>query len=271
MSQFEEKKGIALILTLIILVALSIIAFAFLTMTSYEIKSVGGELRNMQAFYIAEAGRAKARWALIAGEQTVPWTESDTVLGSGMFTVSASDDKGDGSTTTITSNGYIPDDTKPIAQRQVVEADITIGPGDLTNFSLGAVISASSQKLPHNPATNANDGSAGTSWKASVKGNAWLKLNFGSLITFNRVIYTGNNINSFEIEHSNNDSTWSAVTGAVESPAGTVNFNSVLARYLRFNMVVDSKRTAQVNELETYNSDEEKEAALGQGKFSTSW
>lgn len=276
MMIFESKRGAALILVFIILIGLSGIAFAFLAMLSDEIGSAGAGLKNMQAFYIAEAGLAKARWALTVGEETVPWSEEDTEVQKngttlGTYTVNAADDNGDGSVTTITSEGYIPDDTNPLAKRQVVEADIAVGSGDLTNLSLAATISASSEKLPQNPATKANDGDSGTNWKAGSKDDAWLKLDFGSSTTFTRVVYTGGNINSVTIEHSDNDSDYTAVTTPVESPAGTVNFVSASGRYLKFSMDVDSSRTADVDELETYDADEEVSATLGQGEFSTSW
>ena len=271
--KINRERGAALILTFIIFITLSAIAFAFLTMINYEIRSVGTALRNMQVFYIAEAGRAKARWALTVGEQTVPWSESDTELGHGTFTVSATNDDppGDGTVTTITSSGYIPGDDNPIAQRQVVEADISIGSGELTNLSLDADISASSQKLPQNRDDYANDGNDNTKWKADDKNDAWLKLDFGSSITFDRVIYTGSNINSCGIWYSDSpDSGYTLAATAIGS-SGTVNFDSVEARYLRFDMEVDATRTADVNELESYDSNEEVSATLGQGEFSTSW
>ena len=272
MYRFENERGAVLILVFVILVGLSGVAFAFLTMVSDEIGSAGAGLRNIQAFYIAEAGRAKARWALTVGGYTVPWTESDTGLGNGTFTVDAPDDNDDGSVTTITSSGYIPDDTNPIAQRQVVETVISIGSGELTNLSLDATISASSEKTPSN---HANDGDGGTIWKADAKGDAWLKLDFGSSATFDRVVVNGQkNIDSVAIKYSDIDSDddddHTSVTNLIESPAGTFTFDSVEARYLRFNMDVDSKKTAEVNELESYDTSEAS-GSLGQGEFSTSW
>jgi hypothetical protein len=267
-TRHTTRKGIVLILTFIVLVILTIIVFAFLSMMSYEMKSVGAQTRDIKAFYIAEAGRAKARWALLVDEQPLPWTEEDTALGAGTFTVTAADDLGDGSATTITSSGYIPNDTNPIARRQVVEADIVVGSGALTNFSSGADISASSEKLPSNSKENAIDGDSGTSWKSNSKDDAWLQLDFGSSQTFNRVVYSGSNINSVTIEYSSNGSDWTTAGTGSSSP---VNFTSVDGQYLKFTMSVDISKTAEVNEMETYNSDEEVDPTLGNGKFSTSW
>ncbi len=264
-----KKKGTALILVFLTFVGLSGIAFAFLTMVSDEIGSTGAGLWNMQAFYIAEAGLAKAQWAVVVDEQDATWSETDEAFGEGTYTVSIADNGDD--TYTITSEGYVPNDTNPRAKRQIVEENIPVGSGDLTNFSLAATISASSEKLPQNPATNGNDGDSGSMWKAGSKDDAWLKLDFGSSITFDRAVYTGNNINSVTIEHSDNDSDYAEVTSVVESPAKTINFDSVSARYLRLNMDVDSNRTADVDEFESYNSAEDVSATLGQGEFSTSW
>ena len=66
-SLIKNRRGVALIYTFIILIGLSGVALALLTMFSDEIKSTGAGLHNTEAFYIAEAGRAKARWALTTG------------------------------------------------------------------------------------------------------------------------------------------------------------------------------------------------------------
>jgi len=269
MHLFHDKKGAALILVFLVVIGLAGVALAFMTMVTDEIGIAGAGLWNAEAFYIAEAGLAKGRWALTEGGEAVGWGESDVAFGNGTYTVTTTDNGDD--TYTIASEGYVPDDSNPLAKRQVVEADMTHGPGALTNLSLAATISASSEKLPQGPATNANDGDGGTSWKAGSKDDAWLKLDFGSSTTFDRVIYTGTNINSVTIEYSNNDVGYTAVTNAVESPSGTVNFDSAAARYLRFTMDVDSNRTADVGELESYDSAEVVNIVLGQGEFSTAW
>lgn len=271
MYRFEKERGAALIFVFIVFVGLSAVALAFLTMVNYEIISAGTRLQNMQAFYVAEAGRAKARWALTAGEEDVGWDETAEPFGAGKGTYIVSTAYSDAPTNehvTITSEGYIPDNTDPITKRRVVEADIAISSGELTNLSLDATISASSEKLPPNPKENANDGDGSSSWKADDEGDAWLKLDFGSSTTFNRVVYDGSNINSCTIESSNDDSVYTEVASAIESP---VNFDPVEARYLRFNMDVNSNKTAEVNELETYDTSEEVSMTLGQGEFSTSW
>ena len=256
--KINRERGAALILTFIIFISLSAIAFAFLTMINYEIRSVGTALRNMQTFYIAEAGRAKAKWALTTGGESIGWGETDVSFGGGTYTV-ATVDNGD-NTSTITSDGYIPDDTNPIAQRRVIEKSIpaTSGP----NLSLAATAFASSNS---NTAYKSNDEDPISKWKSSVKNGSQLKHDFRSSVTFDRIVYIGAKIVSYTIMYSNDDAIYSAVTNPVESPAGTVTFDAVSARYLRFDL---NGNRPEVNELETYNTDA---GGIGQGTFVTSW
>lgn len=270
MYQLKKDKGATLIIfTFVIMVVLIGVLVAYSDMVSSEIRSAGAGLRNIQAFWLAEAGLAKARWALTTDEQTVPWDELDFELGNGTFTVSATDEGG-GTVTTITSDGYIPDDTNPVAQRRVVEADISISAGGGTNLSLGAAASASSESGVH-PASDANDGSGSSKWQASDKGDAWLKLDFGSSATFDSVVVNGQkNINSVTIEYSTNGVTYQEVTNPQESPDWTYTFDSVEARYLKLNMAVNSNKKAEINEFESYNT-AAGSTTLGQGEFSTVW
>lgn len=264
MYQFRNETGVALILVFIILIGLCVIVSAFITMVNYEIRSAGAGLRNMQAFYIAEAGLAKARWALTTGEEAVGWGETNEPFGEGTYTVTTTDNGDD--TCTISSSGYIPNATNPVAQRMVTESNIPISGGS-TNLSLSATASASSEQGSHT-ADKSNDGNSVTKWKSDVKNGSWLKLDFGSSTTFDKIIYSGSKIDSYVIQYSNNDVTYTNVTNPVESPSGTVNFDSVSARYLGFNV---NGNKPEINELESYNTAEEGPITLGQGEFSTSW
>ena len=269
MYRLERERGVALILTFIVFVGLSAVAFAFLTMITYETRSVGTGLRNMQAFYIAEAGRAKARWALTVGEETPgAWGEEDIEFGKGTYTVTTTDN-GAG-TCTITSYGYIPHDTNPVAQRQVVEDNIPLT-SESPNISLDATASASSEK---SPARYANDGLSDTRWVSAGGNGSWLAMDFGSSITFDKVVFeeVGNKIQTYEIQHATDGSNWSAVTNATESVDGditTVTFDPVSDRYVRLFISTVSKNRPSIAELETYNTAEES-IVLGQGKFITS-
>lgn len=256
---FGRKSGAALILTFIVLVSLVLVAFAFVTMINYEIRGAGVGMRNMQAFYIAEAGRAKARWALTEGGESVGWGETDVSFGEGTYTVTTADN-GDG-TYTITSEGYIPDDISPLARRRVIERNI---PLIAVNLSLGATATASSTQGGFVPA-NAIDGNSITRWRSNVRNGSWLKINFGAATAFDKVVIDGSRIDSYTIEYSTDDITYLPVTGLVESPPWTFTFNLVSAQYLRLS--VNGNRP-EVMELETYNT---AAGGLGQGEFATSW
>lgn len=258
----KGQSGAISIFAFVVMLALVAITVAVLYMISIWTKSSGLNLASGQAFWLAEAGRAKARWALTLGGESVGWATSDVPLGGGTYSVTSFYN---GSNCAIISDGYIPDDIKPVARSRVVESNIPFSSAG-TNLSLSATASASSESKDH-PAKDAIDESSHSKWMAKDKDDAWLKLDFGSLTTFNKIVYDGKNINSCMIYYSNNDSSYIEVSNAVESHAGTVNFDSVTARYLRFNMDVDSKQQAELNEIETYNS------AIGLGRviFSTLW
>lgn len=265
MIKLKDKRGAALIFVFIIFVGLSSMALAFLIMINYQIRSIATGVENMKAFNIAEAGRAKARWALTEGGESVGWGESDKPFGDGTYTVTTVDNGDD--TCTITSEGYIPDSANPVARRRVVEEDIPTTSG-LLNLSLDAAATASSSQGQNTPEKAIDGDPTTTRWRSSVDGASWLKLDFGSSTTFDRIVYTSAKITTYTIQYSNDDSVYIGVTNPVENPAGTVNFDSVSARYLRFN--VNGNRPS-VYELETYNSAGGATPTLGQGKFITSW
>ena len=85
MAVAGERTGAALIFVFITLVSLTVVVLAFVTMIHYEIRSSAAGWRNMQAFYIAEAGIAKARWALTTGQEPVGWGEEDEPFGEGSY------------------------------------------------------------------------------------------------------------------------------------------------------------------------------------------
>lgn len=265
----RNKKGVVLILVFMIMAFLTVAAVVFLYMTSVRTKGSGLELASAQAFWVAEAGLAKAKWALTTDGQAVGWGETTSPFGAGKGTyvvAAAYSDPPANQHVTITSDGYIPDDTGYVAKRRAVESDIAFEESD--NLSLGATATASSESGGH-PAGDAVDGQSNTKWGASNKDDAWLKLNFGSATAFDRVVINGqNNINSVTIYYSNNDIAYTSVTNLTESPAWTFTFDSVTAKYLRVNMNVDSNKKATVNELETYDT---AQGGLGQGEFSTLW
>ncbi len=273
-----EERGAALIAAFVVLVGLTIIALAFVTMVSDDIKNAGAALIDAKAYYVAEAGLAKARWALTTGGQSVGWGESDISFGAGTYTVTTTNN-GDG-TSTVVAEGYLPNDTNPLAQRRVEERNIPVTTSGLTNLSLTATASASSYKGADTP-DRANDGSSSTKWRADGNPSAgspqWLAMDLGSAAAFDRVAFdepSGNKITAYQIQYSSNGSIWSAVSDAVETINGrvtTVDFDAVTVRYQRIYITASTRRNPAIAEYETYNSNETQSIILGQGKFVTSW
>lgn len=126
MNGETKQRGAALIAAVVILVSLTVTAMAFVTLVSDDIKNVGAVLADAKASYIAEAGLARARWALTTGGQALGWGEADVPFGAGTYTVTTTDN-GDG-TCTIVSEGYVPDDVNPVARRRVEEGDAPAPP-----------------------------------------------------------------------------------------------------------------------------------------------
>lgn len=274
----RHNDGAVLIATLLVLVTLTVIVLAFVTMISYEIKSAGTVLDDMKALYIAEAGLAKARWALTTDAQGVGWGESGAVFGDGTYTVTTLDN-GDG-TYTITSDGYVPDDTTPVAKRRVQEKNVPFSIGSPPNLSLAAAASASSVK-GSNTADKAKDGAYNTKWQASGTPSAgspeWLAVDFGSAVSFDRVVFdepSGNSITVYVLQHSSDGMTWTAVGNPVASVVGqttTVDFDSTDGRHLRIYITGSTRRDPAINEFESYNIAGGGVPTLGQGKFVTAW
>ncbi len=263
MHNIRNRKGVIIIFVLLILIALMGVALAFWYAVNSEIRSAGVLLADTQAFYIAEAGRAKARYELTTDGQTVPYTETDTAFGNGTYTVTAVySDPPTNQLVTITSDGYVPDSTNIRAQRQVVEKNISFagpGVGGGTNLSLAATADASDKP---NQAKLANDDKLQTSWKSNATGSFWMTMAFAAVTDINKVVINGSNTGSYAVQYSNNGTTWTNVASPVENPAGTITFNTVSARYMRLNF---SGVKPQINELQTYGG-----PSLGQGKFATS-
>jgi hypothetical protein len=264
MHRFRNKKGIALIFVFIVMAALSGIALAFLFMVRGEIGSSGAGLRNAQAFYIAEAGRAEARRALATGGD-ISWSETDEPFGEGTYTVIIVQNEEAG-TYTIISEGYVPDSTNPLAQREVTESGITIE----SNLSLGADASSSLPVQGQNVAGEANDNDTDSKWKSRINNGSWLKLDFGSSTTFDKVVIKGAaNISpgTITIEYSADNVAYHEVANISELPLWTFTFDSVSAQCLKISM---NGNRPEITELETYDI-AEGSVILGQGEFATAW
>ena len=60
----DNEKGVALILTFIFMVSLTIITAAYLFLVTYDTRNVNAQLNNEKAIYLADAGLNKAVWYL---------------------------------------------------------------------------------------------------------------------------------------------------------------------------------------------------------------
>lgn len=89
MTENRREKGAVLILTFIIMITLTAIVAAFLSMTSIQTKSAGYDIVSSKALWLAEAGLQKAFYALKndSSYQNSPTTISGA-LGSGTYSVS---------------------------------------------------------------------------------------------------------------------------------------------------------------------------------------
>jgi len=67
-SFLDQQKGIALVLALIMLLALTLIGFAAVSLTGYELKIAGNERVYNSAFYAADGGIENFRGRASSGE-----------------------------------------------------------------------------------------------------------------------------------------------------------------------------------------------------------
>ncbi len=273
--QKTEERGFALLLTLMMILGTVGLALAVGVYSVNSLVSAKSELLDQQALHLAEAGWQRARQAVSDGTwslATAPGSVQTESFGPGKYKVTLLDN-GD-NTATITSEGYVPDQTATVSKRQVVEATASVT-NNGTNLSLSATASASSSKGGNTP-DKANDGATNTSWEANTNGsNEWLRMDYGSATTLIQIIVRENkNIDGLTIESSSNGTTgWTTVSGltVTESPAKTwtADFTSTSEQYFRAKFTsVPSNQKAKVKELESFFGFS---ITLGQGTYRTQW
>ena len=271
-----RQRGVALFLTFLLMLVLAGLAVAVATFSQNSLVTGRTSQLDRQAFYIAEAGWQRARQAITAGTWTAASSPGNTYnesFGAGEYLVTIVDN---GSNSyTITSNGYVPDDTTPAAKRQFVESSISVTPGSSNNLSLTATASASSSNGSNTPG-KANDNNNGTRWEAGTNGSgSWLAMDYGSATTVDKVVVQEHNfIDGLTIEWSDDASSWTAESSlsVVESPAKTwtATFTAASHRYVRSRFTsVPSGKAAAVTEMESYNTTAA--PTLGSGTASTAW
>ena len=271
-----RKRGAALFTVFLFMLVLAGMALA-VGVFSYN-SQVGGrsQLVDKQAFYIAEAGWQRARQAINAGTWSAATSPGNTYtesFGAGEYKVTIVDNGS--STYTITSEGYVPNQTATVAKRKVVETAVPVTLGAGNNLSLSATASASSSEASH-PPSNANDNNTGTRWEAGTNGSgSWLAMDYGSATTLDQIIVQEHNfIDGVTINYSDNGSSWTTVSGlsVTESPAKTwtATFTGSSHRYFHSEFTsVPSGKAAAVKEMESYNT--AAAPTLGTGDFTTQW
>jgi Tfp pilus assembly protein PilX len=272
MHSVRDKKGVILIFVLLILVALMGVALAFWYMVNSEIKTAGAGLMNAQAFYIAEAGRAQARYDLTTGGQAMPYpTKTNVSFANGTYTVSvAYSDPPTNQHVTITSDGYIPNNTNIRAHRQVRESSISLGSGSNLSLATNGTVASSSGHQGQNTEDRAIDGTNSTGWVAKDKGgSATLTLKYTSAKTVSSVVVNGSNIASVVVQYSSNGTSWTNVSSPSGALPGTRTFTPVTTQYLQLSITSSSGNRAQVNEFESYTGTGAG-TTLDKGKFGTS-
>ena len=261
-------KGAALMAVFLLMLVLAGLALAVGVFSNNSLATGRTQLQDKQAYFIAEAGWQRARQALSAGTLAAKSGSGNTyseAFGAGEYSVTIVDtttpavENGD-TNYTVTSSGYVPSAAAYRSRRQIAETSFDATATN-TNRSLSATATASSTN-GSNTASKSKDGDTGTKWQAGTKGpNEWLKMDYGSSITVNRMIIKddGNISSAITIQYSDDASSWTAVSGSgiTESPNNTfdITFTSASHRYFRALFPdVGSGSRAGVKEMEAYNT-----------------
>jgi Tfp pilus assembly protein PilX len=269
-----HERGAALLATFLLMLVLAGLAMAVGIFGHNSVVGGRNQLQDKQAFYVAEAGWQRARQALVAGTWAAAASPGNTYtesFGAGEYVVVIVNNGN--STYTITSSGYVPNQTNAAARRRIVESELSVSTGTGSNLSLTASASASSSNGTNTPA-KANDGSTTTNWESGTNGSgSWLAMDYGSATTLNRIFIDERNfIDGITIEYSDDASSWTTVSGlsVVESPAKnwTCDFTAASHRYFRavFTAFPSNKKVA-VDEMESYSTS----MSLGAGSVTTTW
>lgn len=113
------------------------------------------------------------------------------------------------------------------------------------NIALNKPIAASSAESISTPAAAANDGSLITRWSSAFSDPQWIRIDLQSVcnITGARIFWESAAAKNFEIQVSNNWTTWSTVFSTGSGDGGTDNFSfTAAARYIR---MYSAARTSQ--------------------------
>lgn len=274
MKPFFDDRGVVAIFALVFLVALSGVALGLANLFTDQTRVIGKDTADVKAFYLAEAGRARARYMLTTGAQTVPWpatgTFTDSPFGTdnGTYSVNAVYSPSTSTNILITSDGYFPNATSPKAHRTVTEKNVTGGGSGSTNLSrLPGVVATASSTRSTNVPSRAIDTSGTTYWQSNSNGNSWIRLNYGSAQTVSKVTITGSGLSPTIVQYSSTGvfpgTPVSSPTGTFNNAGGTKTFTAFTAQYIFLSIPTGNR--PQVRDFQTYDA-----SGLSIGTFATS-
>lgn len=128
-----------------------------------------------------------------------------------------------------------------------------------TNLALNKSVTVSSEENATLTGAYAVDGDlAATRWSSAFSDPQWLRVDLGSIMTFNTVnlVWEAAYASSYQIQVSNDTTTWTTVYSTTACPGGTeeISFSTTNARYVRMYGI--ARATAwgySLWEIEVYN------------------
>jgi hypothetical protein len=161
---------------------------------------------------------------------SVDWMVSGggTIDTDGVFTASTA---GGPFTVTATSQS----DGSITATASVTVTDTAVVPPG--NLALGQPVTVSSTEAPQVGGDSAVDGSTATRWSSQYADPQWIYVDLGASYPINRVVlqWEAAYARAYQIQVSNDASTWTTVFSETSSNGGTddITFGTVTARYVR--------------------------------------
>ena len=103
-------------------------------------------------------------------------------------------------------------------------------------LSQGKPTTASSQENAGTPAANATDGNTGTRWSSAFSDPQWLEVDLGASASITQVVLNWETAyaTAFQIQTSNDNSTWTSIYSTTTGTGGTQTLNITgSGRYVR--------------------------------------
>ena len=133
-------------------------------------------------------------------------------------------------------------------------------PDPTINIAKGSAVKTSGAD-PSGPVEGVVDANKDTYWRSvpltAAAPTAWIRIDLGSAKTFGRFVIKWKSsyfAKSYEVQVSNDDSTWTTVASSTSGKKGTtdIKFKQTTSRYIRLNMLKYSTSTYRITELEAY-------------------